>query len=83
MELEHTSRVFFVLAMPSPLRTVAPYQSDVRSCRGDGDRPSMAETCRMKENVVKQQQAKGDEDARRAQKQKEERDARDVGWAQK
>merc|ERR1719218_421726 len=32
----------------------------------------------MKENVVKQQQAKGDEDARRAQKQKEERDARDV-----
>merc|ERR1711998_761123 len=33
---------------------------------------------KMKENVVKQQQAKGDEDARRAQKQKEERDARDV-----
>ena len=37
---------------------------------------------KMKENVVAQQQAKGDEDARRAQKQKEERDARDVGWAQ-
>jgi len=33
---------------------------------------------KMKENVVAQQQAKGDEDARRAQKQKEERDARDV-----
>merc|ERR1719408_1122834 len=33
---------------------------------------------RMKENVVKQQQAKGDEDAIRAQRQKEEADARAV-----
>merc|ERR1719456_1849252 len=33
---------------------------------------------RMKENVVKQQQAKGDEDARRALKQKEEADARAI-----
>jgi hypothetical protein len=33
---------------------------------------------KMKENVVKQQQAKGDEDAKRALQQKEERDARDV-----
>merc|ERR1719240_1066698 len=38
---------------------------------------------KMKENVVKQQQAKGDEDARRAQKQKEERDARDVEMERK
>merc|ERR1719456_1696571 len=33
---------------------------------------------RMKENVVKQQQAKGDEDNRRAAKQKEEADARAI-----
>merc|ERR1712185_483178 len=32
----------------------------------------------MKENVIKQQQAKGDEDAIRAQRQKEEADARAV-----
>merc|ERR1719353_1875560 len=33
---------------------------------------------KMKENVIKQQKAKGDEDARRAAKQKEEADARAI-----
>ena len=36
---------------------------------------------RMKENVIKQQAAKGDEDARRAARQKEEADARAVPTA--
>merc|ERR1712159_294344 len=36
---------------------------------------------KMKENVVKQQQAKGDEDAKRAQKQKEERDLATWRWS--